>query len=485
MLSDMRNHSSARPSTTSAHLTRPATTPPPQPPPKPVPFGKAPEDGGGFMSLLLQAITWEDLEGLSQHRHPAGRCPHRLSRGQLLAALLFHFTVSWTGNLAEHVLWLLGIQMAPSSLSQRRQAIPFEVFKELMRRLLRPLPQPQRAGCYRGLSLTAIDGVCFSLPNTAQVEKHCRKGANQNGKAAFAKLHCAALIELVMHNPLGACIGLHGESEWKLALGLLDCLPQKCLLLGDRLYGCAAFLVAAMQRVGPRQGHVLVRVKQSLKVLRRIKRLADGSQVVEIGALEPGHTHRLAATLQVREIRARVQRAGFKTVQVRLWTTLLDCRQAPAHELVELYMSRWEQELYFRELKQELGINDLLRSQTVETAAQEVAAMIIGSSLIAHERSKLKPHQELSHRISFRKIWETLEPLWLTLLLGADILSQKQKQQLCDRFYWIASRRMMPRKRTRSCPRAMRQPILPWPRKRNQKGSTAPLTISLPTPLDE
>jgi hypothetical protein len=396
-----------------------------------------------------------------------------------LAALLFHFTVSWTGSLADHVLWLLGISMAASTLSQRRQAMPFEVFTELLRRLLRPLPNRPAAGCYRDLSLVAIDGTCFSLPNTPQVERTAGKGANQKGPAAFAKLGCAALVELVMHNPLAACVGRNGESEWKLAQGLLDFLPRNCLLLADRLYGYGAFLVAAMKRLPLLQGHFLIRVKKGLKVLRRIKRLADGSQWVEIKALAPGDTHRVAATLQVREIRARVARAGFRAVEVRLWTSLLDWRQAPAHELVELYMSRWEQELYFRELKHELGINDLLRSQTVDTAAQEVAAMIIGSSLIAHERSKLRPGEALAHRISFRKTWETLEPLWLTLLLGADILSEKQKQQLCDRFYWLASLRMMPKKRTRSCPRVLRQAVLPWPRKRNQKSSTAPREISI------
>ena len=277
---------------------------------------------------------------------------------------------------------------------------------------------------------------------------------------------------------MAACIGLHGESEWKLALGLLDSLPEKCLLLGDRLYGCGAFLIPAAQQLKPRGGHLLLRAKENLKV-RPIKRLPDGSQLVEIHALEAGDTHRVADTLIVREIRATIRRAGYRTVQVRLWTTLLDCQQAPAKELVDLYMVRWEQELYFRELKHELGINDLLHSQTVETAAQEVAAMIIGSSLIAHERSKLKPGEELSHRISFIKTWETLEPLWLTLLLGADILSEKQKQQLCERFYSLASRRVMPKKRTRSCPRVLRQPIQPWPRKRKQKSSTAPLKISV------
>jgi hypothetical protein len=215
--------------------------------------------------------------------------------------------------------------------------------------------------------------------------------------------------------------------------------------------------------------------------VREIKRLADGSRIVEIKALDPDNHHRVVATLEVREIRATLRRDGHRPVHLRLWTSLLDWRQAPAHELVQLYASRWEQELYFRELKRELKLNNLLHSQTPQTAAQEVAAMIIGSSLIAEERSKLNPGESLSHRISFIKVWETLEPLWLTLLLGADILTETQKQQLCERFYTLASRRCMAKKRCRSCPRVLRQPHQPWPKKRNQKSSTNPLVISIAT----
>lgn len=121
----------------------------------------------------------------------------------------------------------------------------------------------------------------------------------------------------------------------------------------------------------------------------------------------------------------------------------------------------------------------MLRSQTPETAAQEVAAMIIGSSLMAQERAKLQPGEGLQHRVSFIKTWETLEPLWLTLLLGADILSEAQKQALCERFYGLAARRVMPKKRSRSCPRAMRQPVQPWPRKRKQRSVEGPLKLTI------
>lgn len=448
-------------------------------PSEPIKFGHAPRDCGGFMTLLLKRMSWRDIEGLKVRKHNSGRPAKDLSRGQLLAAILFHYTVTWAGSLSEHLFWLMGIEMSRSTLSERRQALPLSVFEELLRRLLLPLKLCSPQAFYQSWRLVALDGVSFSMPNTQQVKKRCRKGGNQHGRAAFAKLQCSALVELLMHNPLAARLGWNGESEWKLTQPLLDQLPRSCLLLADRLYGCGAFLIPAWERLKQRGGHFLVRVKQGLKIVRELRRLADGSRIVEIQALDPQDHHKVTGTLQVREIQAAIQRKGYRVVHVRLWTSLLDCRQAPARELIELYMTRWEQELYFRELKRELGINDLLQSQTPETAAQEVAAIIVGSSLIAEERSKLKPGEELSCRVSFIKLWETLEPLWLTLLLGADILSETQKQQLVERFYWLASRRVMEKKRKRSCPRVMRQRVQPWPRKTNQQGSTDPITISI------
>ena len=371
---------------------------------------------------------------------------------------------------------MTGISMAESSLSQRRQALPQTVFQELLSLILRPIAQVAEAAFYKGLRLVAIDGVAYSVGNHAPVNKRLAKSKNQKGKGGFAKLRCAVLVELLMHNPLAARLGCDGESEWKLALGLLEHLPVRCLLIADRLYGCGAFILAAMEVLSKLKGHLLLRVKNNLKVMRVLKRLSDGSQLVEIKALNPKDHHEVVGTAVVREIRATLRRKGCRPLKVRFWTTLIDEKQYPAQELVRLYMSRWEHELYFRELKHELGTNDLLRSQTVETAAQEIAAMIIGSSIIAEERSKLKPGDPLPHRLSFIKVWDLLEPLWLTLLLGADILTGHQKQQLTARFYQMASRCKMPKKRIRSCPRVLRQPQQPWPKKRQQKEHNSPVT---------
>ena len=68
-------------------------------------------------------------------------------------------------------------------------------------------------------------------------------------------------------------------------------------------------------------------------------------------------------------------------------------------------------------------------------------------------------------RVSFIKTLELMRPLWLTLALGGDLLSGRQKRQLTERFLERAAGYVTRRRRRpRSCPRAVRQPVSGWPR---------------------
>ena len=150
-------------------------------------------------------------------------------------------------------------------------------------------------------------------------------------------------------------------------------------------------------------------------------------------------------------------------------------------ELVKLYTQRWEQELYFRQLKSELRRSERLQSQTVETAAQEIVAWIISSALIARERARAAKGQVPVLRVSFAKLLDLLRPLWLVLSLGSDLLSEKLQRQLTGRVLKEAQRCLTPKRRTRSCPRAVRQPIGGWPRLRKNRYWEDPVELTILT----
>jgi len=207
--------------------------------------------------------------------------------------------------------------------------------------------------------------------------------------AAFAKMTTGVLLELGLHNPLAAAIGRGGQSEWALALELLAQLPAQALLRADRLHGCAAFLAqaqAACQRVGSR---FLIRGRSRIRT-RVLRRYKDGSRLGRLPVRQKDRRSRITHRLELREIRGRVQRAGHRAQELRRWTNLLDPKSAPASELIDLYARRWEHELYYRELKRQGRKNEVRHSHTLETGAQEIAALVLASALMARARAPAK-----------------------------------------------------------------------------------------------
>jgi len=429
----------------------------------------------GFLAAWKQMVGARGVPAIARRR---GRKP-RVPLGDLLAALTFH-VMQGAGTLAEHFTDLYDDSLADSSWADRRARVPWEIFAELMRRVLRPkATRRQRDAFWRGWRLIALDGTQFSLTNTPQITATTTKARTRRGRAAFAKITTTVLLELGVHNPLAAAIGRGGQSEWALGLSLLAQLPKRALVLADRLYGCAAFaspLRAACERVG---SHFLLRARRDITP-QRIKRLADGSRLVRVAVHPPHDRHRILHWLEVREIRVRVGRPGHRPHELRLWTSLVDARTAPALELAQLYAQRWEHELYFRELKRQVRKTDLLQSHTLETAAQEIAALVLVSAMLAAERVRVAGSRLPVVRVSFAKILELcVKPMWLWLELGDGVLTNHQLTQIMERGYQRMRRYVTPPRRARSCPRAVRQPIQAWPRVRHTQSVDGPMQFRL------
>lgn len=413
---------------------------------------------------MEQLFSTEALDRLGSGRgSPRGRKP-LLPVRLFLQSLLFHFLCP-AGTLAEHLRLLLGLEHAESTLSKRRQRLVWPLFEALLRLALRPRATPEQAGdaFWRGWRLLAWDGTQFSLTNTPQNLRQHRKAASRRQSAAWAKITCVALIELGLHNPVAAAIGRNGESEYALTHQLLPSIPAQALLLADRLSGCAAMVFALHGQLLALGSHYLVRIRKNQGVLKR-RRLRDGSWRLDVGVFDPYHPRELLTVFSVREIVARTHRRGFRGERIRLWTSLLEPDSAPALELARLYTRRWEQELYFRQMKRELRKSDLLQSHTPHTATQEIAMLVLATALLAQERLRAAAGHQPVLDISFLKCLNLLRPLWIILCLAGPLLSPRQLQSIHDLLYGEIQRQRKPPRRQRSCARAVRQPIGKWPR---------------------
>lgn len=400
------------------------------------------------------------LAGFVERQDP-GRGPKpKLGARELVTSLVYH-VMNGTGILSQHVYQLLGVDIKDSSLSERRQRIGFEPFRWLMNNALRPLADEalDESSFYKGLRLCGIDGSRWSVTNTPQILAEMTKAKSRRFEAAFAKVQMSVLVELGNHNPLAAAIGLKDEGEWVLAQELLEYLPESSLLIVDRLYGCGKYVRELIEACKSRASELLVRARGNVKSTH-VKTLRDGSCLVTI--LPPGAKE----AITVREIRGRVRKPGSsKWSEVRIWTTMLDSRKHPAIKLLKLYGFRWEQEIFYKELKISLRGDDVLHSHTPETAAQEVAALLMASSLMAEQRLEAAREGNLNPlNISFVKTLESMKSLWMVLAAADGLLDNETVHAIFIRVRESIIRQATPPRRKRTCPRKVRQPVSSWPR---------------------
>ena len=207
-------------------------------------------------------------------------------------------------------------------------------------------------GYYGGYRLLGMDGTRFTLQKTeainAKIKKSssCGYGASAPSEEGFGRICACALVELGPHNPLAVRIGLGNEQEIELALQMLPLLQSTDLLIADRLFGVGYFLDEVQKS---NCGALLVKVPRS-QTSREIKRLEDDSYLVEVDVRSRKRAGDIINTHQIREIRYELTatNANGEPVreQIRLWTTLSEALSYPARELIDLYLSRWEHELY-------------------------------------------------------------------------------------------------------------------------------------------
>jgi len=423
-----------------------------------------------FQALFHQVISRQFIDQLLRVHGPRRRRPPTVGAADLICGLVFH-VVAGKGKLAQHVKQFTDKDITDGALAQRRALLPLDIFQGMMSAALKPKANLARHpdAFYHGLRLCGIDGSTFSVTNTPQVKKRMSKARSRRGRAAFPKVGVAVMVELGLHNPLAAALGAQEESEMVLAKRVVASQPEQSLLISDRYYGIPALLVDL-----PAEGqrHFLVRVKANLK-RRLLKVLPDGSALVEIAS---GQKKR-----QVREILARVQRGqggGFTTV--RLWTSLLEWRRYPAQELLAQYGRRWEQEIFYKELKVDMRSMPYLQSHTPLTAMQEIAALILAYAVLVDYRIAAAKVGELGVlRISFLKTFELVQGLWQFLEVSADLLGPDKIRLVVRRTLRQIAEAAIPKRRQRSCPRALRQPVSSWPRLRKNTYQNGPIEYSV------
>jgi Transposase DDE domain len=233
---------------------------------------------------------------------------------------------------------------------------------------------------WRGRRVWVVDGTGITLPDTPPNQAAYPQPAQQAPGCGFPVLKLVALMSLATGALVHYTCGTLSDHDQPLFYRLWPTLAPGDVVLGDRIFGSFATMALLSQR-----GIALVARRHAGCKERPGKCLGKGDRLVEWTAtprppwLDP--TIPLPKTLRVREVHFQVTRPGFRTKTIILATTLLDATCYPCEALAELYLQRWDMELWLRHIKTTLRM-EMLRTKTSTRVAAELAMCLVGYNLI-------------------------------------------------------------------------------------------------------
>jgi len=315
---------------------------------------------------------------------------------------------------------------------------------------------------WRGLTVYGVDGSTLRVPDTDENEEAFGRPASGRGKAAYPQLRIVALLVLRSHLVATVALGGCGESELTMAEPLLDALPDSSLAILDRAY-LSYYHLHRIQSQGTGR-HWLTRTKTT-GTAKTVRRLGPGDHLVELTATpEARRKHpALPRTLLVRAVRYR--RPGFRARV--LLTSLLDATEYPAAEIVEMYHERWELETAFDEIKTHtLEREEALRSREPERVRQEVWGLAIGYNLVRLEMARVADDTGIAPRqLSYRHSLMLIRNFWIGAWLASPGVLRKRLDALQDELALL----VLPARRARSYPRAVKIKMSGYPLKRKPR----------------
>ena len=393
--------------------------------------------------------------------------PRDISNRSIIEALVYRsMHSSQPGSLVDHYFKLYGMEVSGSNLSERRRGMDEAVFDEILSTTLKPLAEPGRDvdSFYQGMRLLGIDGSSFSLRNAPDLQMHLeRHNCGGKGLSGFFKVQFSALVELGTHCPIALeCDVLEQECESNLSYRLYKKIPDNSLLCLDQLYGRKRTLYEIHQFLKDKDNaHFLVRwdERQNYEICEE---LADGSTLIKFCVRKNSspNPNQIVGELQLRMFEYEV-RVNGKNEKFVLVTDLLDEQLYPMHELKNLFRRRWEQEMYYYELKVILAKNRPLKDKTIQTVYQEIVALTLASFITASKRLEVTgrdkaPAQPL--RISYRKTIDIVCQFWTVIEMSREVLDDPLIEQLIEKMNQSIARCIIPPRRKRSCPRVAHNP---------------------------
>ena len=280
---------------------------------------------------------------------------------------------------------------------------------------------------WHGRHVKLVDGTTVSMPDTPENQAAYPQQRSQKPGVGFPLSRMVVLFSLATAMVCGMAMGPYAGKETgesALLRQLFGQLDKGDILLADRYY-CSYFMIVLLRELGI---DFVVRMHQLRKTdFRRGQRLGRDDHLVTWMRpqrptwMDEETYDRMPKSIEMRELRVRVQQPGFRDKSITIVTTLAATKRYSKDDIAELYQERWLAELDLRALKCSLGM-DVLRCKSPEMVRKEIWACLLAYNLIRRAMLQAASQSDLSPRqLSFTAAMQKIAACWMMLTLPNEL----------------------------------------------------------------
>jgi hypothetical protein len=269
----------------------------------------------------------------------------------------------------------------------------------------------QRDWLWHGHRVRVVDGTGIALPDTRENQGVYPQPAEQRRGCGFPVMQVVACFCLHSGALLGWICTKLTKHESPLLAQLLPLLQAGQLLLTDRGFSSFSNLALCLH-----SGiDAVMRLHQARKVdLRCGKPLGKQDRLVvwkrpqNQTSIPDEDWRQLPRTIAVRILCVRIPVRGFRVKKLWIVTTLIDPKLYPKEDIAQLYWRRWHAELFLRDIKTTMGMEQL-RCKSPAMVQKELCMFAIAYNLLRLlivQSATLYHYQP--HQISFKAAADTL-----------------------------------------------------------------------------
>jgi hypothetical protein len=266
-----------------------------------------------------------------------------------------------------------------SSYSDARQRLPWEFLAQALSLQGRKIIGLSPTTLWHGWVIALLDGSTVRMRPHGRIAKEFPPNRNQYRRPYWCLMRVVVCFCALSGAALDCAMGSIHVSEQVLACRIILDSLAKSLFIGDRNFG--VFRVAQAAREAGQAVLLRMTDTRARKLLGRALRLGDHAvrwEPTRHDQLQPACSEE---PLEGRLLVVRLQRKGFRSQLLCLFTTLPDTADYPLQELAALYGLRWHIELNLRYLKAQMDLVQL-EAKSPEMARKEWLAGLLAYNLI-------------------------------------------------------------------------------------------------------